>query len=222
MTTNIISTINADNICDVHNTHASQYLEDDNLYVHFYHGSVKIIDLVNALKRGADCDEFTVQGDFNNDSASKFFHEFQYDIKRLMSFLRALKFNKSRYGGNEGVNYGEVIIYKSSLKGIRVFSPFNLDQIKPLKSEPKKWTITHVIRALLNGQYKSLKCNGVYTDDYAYDAAMNYRKGEISDGQAFAQRILESPSGWWAYQQDESVSICCHSFDSNSFVPVFA
>ena len=222
MTTSIISTINADNICDVNNSYTTQYLKDDDLYVHFYHGSVKIIDLTNALKRGVNCDEFTIQGDFNNDSASKFFYEFQYDIKRLMSFLRALKFNKGHYGGYDGIEYGEVTIYKSFEKGIRVFSPFNLDQIKPLKSEPKKWTITHVIRALLNGQYKSLKCEGVYTDDYAYDAAIDFHKGEISNGQAFAQRILESPSGWWTYQQETSVSICCHSFDSNSFVPVIA
>lgn len=95
----------------------------------------------------------------------------------------------------------------------------NLSVYKPLKEVPKKWTIPHAIRALINHQFEWLHCDGVYTDDYAYDNAVNFREGEIKDAVNFAKKIIESPSGWWCNDCDKNgvVSICCHSFDCNSF-----
>jgi hypothetical protein len=81
-----------------------------------------------------------------------------------------------------------------------------------------KWTLRHAIRALVNGQFEWLKCTGYYTDDYAWDMAMNYRQGEIPDAVSFAADVLESPSGWWVSGREENVVyMCCHSFDNNEF-----
>ena len=71
--------------------------------------------------------------------------------------------------------------------------PLDLSTIKPLKAEPKKWTLPHVVRALVNGQFQGLRKNYYMTDDYAYDNAVNFREGEISDVIGFVQGIVENP-----------------------------
>jgi hypothetical protein len=101
----------------------------------------------------------------------------------------------------------------------RVFDP-TLKAYNPLKEIPAKWTLTHVVRALLNGQAENVKCTGVYTDDYAYDAASNFGIGEIN-AKNLAIRLIECPSGWHAYAEaDGTVHVNCHSFDNNKFTPL--
>ncbi|MBC8737329.1 hypothetical protein F6X40_10995 [Paraburkholderia sp. UCT31] len=114
----------------------------------------------------------------------------------------------------------KVIVYFEPKQSIRVFSPFALKKLKPLDKVPAKMTLAFVKRALANGQYANLRCNYVLTDDYAWDAAVNFRKGAI-DALPMLERIIESPSGWWTSMDGNPaaplVSLCCHSFDSNSF-----
>ena len=102
---------------------------------------------------------------------------------------------------------------------VRVYSPFALARLKPLTEIPAKWTLVHAKRALANGQFNNLHCNGKYSDDYAFDAATNYGMGQL-DGMAMLQKLVTSPSGWWTSLNPEtlSVSICCHHFDSNRMV----
>ena len=76
-----------------------------------------------------------------------------------------------------------------------------------------------MVRALINGQFESLRKNYYLTDDYAWDAAVNFQEGEIADVINFVEKIVEDPSGWRAYRDGGTVSISCHSFDSNKFVP---
>lgn len=115
------------------------------------------------------------------------------------------------------LDHGQLEIRRSALPAIRVFSPLHLHRLKRLERAPKRWTIPHVIRALVNGQCADLRCNGQYTDDYARDAAEDFGRGEIRSALAFAQRIVESPSGWWCSANGDRVSVCCHHFDNNSF-----
>lgn len=106
----------------------------------------------------------------------------------------------------------------------RIFPAHDLARIKPLKKLPKRWTVALVVRALVNGQFKDLTCNGKYTDDYHWDNATNFKRGDFSKhALGFAQKIYEDPSGWRAsesYKGEGLVSICCHSFDLNEFKPV--
>ena len=110
--------------------------------------------------------------------------------------------------------------YLGKEEAIRVM-PLDLSIIKPLKEEPKKWTVPHAIRALVNGQYENLKKNGYYTDDYAHDNSVNFGRGIIADAVDFAQDIMRNPSGWRTSKHRETgiVSICCYSFDLNEFTP---
>ena len=155
-------------------------------------------------------------GHGNLDVTNFVYKYFENDLKKLFTFCSSLPYQKSY----NPVRENGLEFYRSEVKGIRVFSPFNLDKVKPLKAMPKKWTLRHVYSALINGQFKDLKCNYVLTDDYAWDAACDYRKGEIKAPIEFVKGIIENPSGWWTSYRDGEVAICCHSFDSNSFNPV--
>jgi len=190
---------------------------------------ITITDITNALKTGATCESYTIGLPHyaRNDRISicQIYFEFDYDLKKLWSFLQNLDFNSkdALYGGrqlNITINGVEYEIHKRhEEQGVRTFSPFTIHRLKPLKEQPKKWTVRHAIRAIVNRQYSQLKCKGQYTDDYAFDASIDYGRGEIKNNIAFAKQIIENPSGWWAndYEKNGKVSICCHSFDSNEF-----
>ena len=179
----------------------------------------QITDLSNALATGKTCIEYSLKSDRGGHGdllvTNFVFSKFGNDLKALWNFCEALEI-----AGYNSVEVEGIKIYKGEVKGIRKFSPFNLDKIKPLKKIPKKWTLRHVYSTLVNKQFKDLKCTGVYTDDYAWDDACDYRRGEISSAIEFIKGILEHPSGWRVWDHGDSIGVCCHSFDNNKFVPV--
>lgn len=198
------------------------YVETPHVHIHLYNGSLSLTDLTNALKIGEICESYSMH--YHGSSPLPGYHilrSVNYDLQVLMEIMKAIPWEKDRWGGWENISHVfngmEVILYRSDIKGVRVYSPFALDRMKPLKEDPKKWTLRHALRALVNGQYESLRCTGVYTDDYAYDYAYNYQQGEIKNGKAFAKQIIESPSGWWVYESNGVVHISCHTFDNNEF-----
>ncbi len=184
------------------NERGAIYVEQGNIKVWQGNDTIRVTDLTNALARGKTCKEVAVSG-WNKPCG-------------------ALNCVNGRYAELLAEHAADTEIdglqvYVTEADGKRTFSPFATGRILPLKSIPKKWTVPNAIRALLNGQYRDLRCNGVYTDDYAYDNAVNYKRGVIADAVAFCVDIIERPSGWWVSERDGKVSICCHSFDSNEF-----
>ncbi len=208
------------------------YLKEENLSLHVYQYNIFITDLSNALLHGKECEQYCfeplntfngVQPGFEVWRNIKHHEWLEGSYTKILQLAQGLNW-KDKDGYFEPISLPEYNfkVSKSLLKSNRVFSPFALSRITPLKEIPKKWTLTHVYKALVNHQYKDLKCEGVYTDDYAFDAAYDFQKGVIGNGLSFISKIIESPSGWYAYQdkEDGRVSINCHSFDCNSFIPV--
>jgi len=203
------------------NEHDTVYFKTENMKVSRWSGfdDWRVTDLTNALKSGKDCVEYSLKaesGEHGNLLVTNFIYsKFGNDLKAIWNFCENLELVGYDSFVTEGIK-----IYRSESKGVRVFSPFNLNNVKPLKAMPKKWTLTHVRSALVNGQFKDLRCNYVLTDDYAWDAAVDFRKGSIKAPIEFIKGIIENPSGWWTSFRDGSVAVCCHSFDSNEFTPV--
>jgi len=184
-------------------------------------GDIYIMDISNAGKRGKTCLQISIKLE-KPDRHYCTHNFFRASLVETFKELRSLDMSGvDRFSSKEIERDGRKWhISHFEERSARIFSPFNLLEIyKPLKEEPKKWTVPHALRAIINGQYEYLKCNGVYTDDYAYDAAVNFKKGEITGNIIFAVRILTSPSGWhcWKDSEDGSINISCHSFDSNEF-----
>lgn len=102
-------------------------------------------------------------------------------------------------------------------QSIRTFSPTHLDRLKPLRSEPRKWTIAHVIRALTNANVHGLRCTGRYTDDYAHDAAINFGRDQEVDPLLLAKELTTDPSGWRVWTADGRVHLTLFSFRSYTF-----
>lgn len=197
-------------------------------------GSLYLTDLTDALKPGKECTRFRIA-----QSTDRNYPEYQarnllsilvsakflFDLLMKMNWVReerplknwetVLPYEPIEYTF-QGVN---LVISRTTVESKRQFSPFA--SLKPLKKVPKKFTLTHFRKMVFNGQYTGSRCTGVYTDDYAYDAATNYSQGEIGLG-GLAYRIIDSPSGWWvsseAHGEKNEYSICCHNFDNNRFV----
>ncbi|SHG54010.1 hypothetical protein SAMN05443144_1338 [Fodinibius roseus] len=188
------------------------------------HYFFQVLDLSNAFLRGKTCVKYrlttekpysfsTIIGD--NGSLQNVFEKLEaldpgtYEQgQELSSYLL----------GKPDVS---LTAYRRERKAIRVFSPLHLDHVKPLQKEPKKWNVRLAMRALINGQFSTLKCNGKYSDDYAYDAAVNYHQGTIADHIYFAAKIIEDPSGWRVYRDRDNkkkVHLNCHHFDTNEFI----
>lgn len=203
------------------------YAKDVNLKIHHYYGSLRITDITDALRTGKVCPQISISMRCARSEETPFIsellHKFDYDFKKIYDYYMSLEWIDAGYGGYKGIEQENMVtIYKSEDKAIRIFSPFNLKYMKPLKETPKKWTVRHVLRLIVNGQYENLECDGRYTDDYAYDAAYNYGMGAIENGLAFAKSIIQCPSGWWVsdYKDRGKLSISCHTFDCNSLTPV--
>ncbi len=192
-----------------------------------WEGILRITDLTNALKRGRVCESFKVRfphaahnGSEGLNAMCQFVDQFGNDSRALLAHLLAMPWSVDGEWGFRQIEQDGAKFNRTQVPGMRTYSPFAT--LPRLTNVPAKWTVAHVVRAFWNGQVKNLKCNGITTDDYAMDAAFNFHEGPIADARGFAKRLIESPGGWWACGGSKGVSICCHSFDSNEFVPDLA
>lgn len=170
--------------------------------------------LANAQKAGAVCERYVFdlanQEMRGHQALCHLVNSVDYVLTDLLKVLKVMDFSRGT------VELFGFKVRRVEEPAIRVFSPFHLDRIKPLTHEPKKWTVRHVLRAVVNGQYDTLRCSGKYTDDYAFDAEVGFQRGRIASPLAFVQKIIEFPSGWKAYgKEDGVVGISCHTFDCN-------
>lgn len=186
-----------------------KYLKNPHIQVRFtstYKEYLCITELESAQVRGKTCVSFTLESENLRSILEKFDYSFSELIKALKEAKEALE---NQYGGGD---FHGCRVYLSEEKSVRFYSPLAHDRFKPLKSEPKKWTIAHVIRGLINNQIINTRCESRYTDDYAYDAATNYGAGKV-DPIELAKDLIESPSGWWVNRKAENyIGINCHSF----------
>ena len=206
----LLSNITTENFEAWGNNYSAIYCEDVNIKFDQYKDSIHLTDITNAMKIGKVCVQYSInKSDWNsNESLTNII---ETNVKDLFNFVTHLDYPD--YNGTEAnINGINVLIYRSELRSIRVFSPLNLSQLKPLKEVPKKWTMSHVYKVLANNQFTNLKCTGHYTDDYAFDNANNYGKAEGLKGIAVLKDIIQSPSGWWTNGNEITLSFSCHSF----------
>lgn len=169
--------------------------------------------LENAMVRGKECAEYRIST-IQESHIHEFLEALDWDITSLIHVFKTIQYKADKY------QHAGLLITRSTSKAIRVFSPFNLTALKPLEKEPEKWTISHAMRVLMNGQYDTLRCDGVYTDDYADDNERKFDRGEIQFPLAWAKDIIESPSGWRVRREEEGqkLHINCHHFNYNSLI----
>ncbi len=114
-------------------------------------------------------------------------------------------------------------LYRQRLRATSVYAVLALPRIPKLTAVPKKWTLADVKRALANGQFKELRCDGEYSDDYARDAMHNYHVGPRAAESILAPVMADGArSGWRTYLDAETmrVTINQHHFNRNSFTLV--
>lgn len=188
------------------------YIEDQNIRLWRGHDVVTLCDLNNALKRGSECPMLWVRSQ-NVETAEPdpwlfLCDRFDGDLRKAMETLPCDPSACKAVG---------IEIASETRSANRVFSPFALNRMAPLKDMPARWTLPHVIKAMANRQFSGLRCAGKYSDDYAYDDATNYGRGTIRDHLALIKDLVESPSGWWASNKDSSIHVACHHFVSYDF-----
>jgi hypothetical protein len=185
--------------------------------------SLRLLDTSLAMTRGNVCPGFQISRNYIDSKdrsypVTNFLIAFDYDL--AAAFKYCLDLAPDNYPGKtvelRGLSYQ---ITNTPQRSHRTFSPLNLANLKPLATEPEKWTMAHAYRALANNQAAELKCDGRYSDDYAFDAAVNCFVGVKLNALRFLEDIYTSPSGWsaWKSSSDQRINVTCHSFDTNSF-----
>lgn len=228
MSFKIINSFSETKLNDFINGCDSLYIKDINIHISHSRGfdNYIITDTTNALKSGTVCNKYSICSDAPHGNlliTNWIIWKFGGNINKLAEYLKALDFKKDGYGfyidkiRRENEENCIMTISKTEAKSIKTYSPFNHANIKPLTEIPGKWNMKHAVKAIINNQFENLHCNGILTDDYHYDATSNFHKGAIKNPIAFIKSIIESPSGWWTTLDGNSVKLCCHSFDSNSF-----
>lgn len=199
----------------------------------FNHNVGVLQDLSNAFMRGQTCRKFRIKTpdehgpQRNPDRRPEQFVLDKGSVTAAFDYLQERlddgRFEEDRYSTywEEQIGGVRFVIYTEEAKGVRTFSAMHLDQITPLSSIPKKWTVRRAMRAILAGQVQEWFVDGIYTDDYARDAAYNFQRGELEEYLGKARRIWENPSGWkvWVSHKAEDrrkLSFNCHGFDTNT------
>ena len=207
-------------LIDVLLDYGERFYKAEQLRTCVYNGQLVITDISDALKPGKSCKEwaFYIHSWENPDNLAPVeFVEMATGcdtLQELAAFLRA---------GESFLEVRGLNIATREMKAIRTYSPFAV--IKPIKA-PEKWTIAHVWKAILSGQISAGSVSGIYTDDYAFDAAYNFQAGDMGrEGLLqLAQKLIDSPRGWSVYeaktQENGSVvlKIACHTFDFRELV----
>jgi hypothetical protein len=121
-------------------------------------------------------------------------------------------------------------VFRTHIPGSQVFHARFLHRIPRLMAIPERWTLMHVKQALANGQFRNLRCDGQYSDDYKRDA-MNNNYERPLDAIHFLERLVSvgaesglsaGRSGWGTTldRQTMKVYVSQHNFDNNSFTLV--
>jgi hypothetical protein len=192
------------------NSYISAYIQDINIYIHSFSNSLTIIDLQNALKTGLTCKRYSITLKEYNNNTNVLCELYNNNLKTVKEIYQSI---------TEGsFNIETLQIETGEEKSMRTFSPFT--EIKPIK-KPEKWTISHIWKAILSGQIYKGECRGNYTDDYAYDATVNFHEGRKLNLIYLAKEVIESPSGWWVSSKELSngiieLSFNCHHFNNNT------
>lgn len=175
------------------------------------HWGIRILDLKEAYHRGKQCEEHVL-------TASLYCKSYQNPVKEFLSRLDwcLVQLMECFRSGSFSVDADDLVYRTTEHDSCSTFSPFHLNRLPRLKKIPSKWTKRDAIRAIANGQYSMLRCDGRYTDDYYEDDRQNYRRGDITNWLGMVEKILTG-DGWRVYaDEEERVHICCHHFDYNS------
>lgn len=181
-------------------------------YRHRNTASLVIEDLSNAHLRGEETVRYHIEQDYDAPDCALLNWEWMNRTpESLLNYLHSTDIDMHQVNAHRLNDYLKV--YKGTTRGVNSWNPNRLDRIKPLKSRPKKWSIPNVIRALVNKQ-GHLHLDERLTDDYAWDAATNFGRGDY-DPHALAEDLVTTPSGYRAWIRDSdnnALVIACHHF----------
>lgn len=186
---------------------ASRLWGDERLYV---------IVADDAFKNKAVCPSFSVEVvDKSQDCFLLNSDWMDQSLEDLVDCLMSLEFEKGRFGSYNQITIDGLTIHREDLEAKRVFNPNAVSHLKPVKKLPevgKTVRLPTVVKLLVNGQVTAFHDQKL-TDDYAYDNATNFGKGDASC-MALAEKLVNSPSGWRSYmQEDGKLLVACHHFD---------
>lgn len=116
------------------------------------HATLALTDLAEAFRPGRTCTQYRVSG---RDGAEP------TDLILALGSAAAAFGLLEQMDRNSGVRDRKphvltlegclLEIRRSAIPAIRVFSPLHLHRVRPLERVPNRWTIPHVVRALVNG-----------------------------------------------------------------------
>jgi hypothetical protein len=148
-----------------------------------YDNSLKISDISEALFHGKQVESWTIsthKGKTHLDDIIA--HCLPQDMKfqTFLDLIKSEKLDEHLIDNDRGLDISDTEFYFNNYKekAVGVYSPFNVDKLKRLTKMPAKLKKMDVVKLLVNGQYKGLKRDFKYTDDYAFDSAINFGKKE--------------------------------------------
>lgn len=152
----------------------SFYTDDGEYHVQMYSGSLAITDITNGYRPGKTCPYIVISHISGGGTAGIDNYLDDLREKGVMTIEDLFDATKEPFEDRD-LN---IRVRQDEGKAKSVFNPLTLKKIKRLTKMPKKFTTDHLIKAIANGQYELLSQNFYYTDDYAMDAATNFRKAD--------------------------------------------
>ena len=206
------------------------YIESLNLqvdYIQGINGSYEFTDISGAFNPKAECLSFEVRNSsclIDNATHQQFRDAMcsstlanwlqsqvgSDDIEKVVAWLHTLSGFKEYgilYLENETTRF---MVRKRVIKGSKVFSPFALDRIKPVKELPAKPNRTHVMRMLVNGQFRNLKQAYEYNPDFGSPNSITAETGYDVNPFNYVKDLFYG-NGYLNFGNDGHVTISEHS-----------
>lgn len=195
-----------------------------NYKIRKWSGSISVTDVTNATKRGKNVKNWVlssfvggeglvfliavenyINGDnpYTTKKTIEGFIEVVEGIKKAGDMSVDYKF---MLNGREEHNFMLRASIYDDIKASTKFAPLGLKDIKPLDKVPTKPNVLHLIKAIVNGQYKFLGRTSRYTDDYAYDAMIKFGVDDAYNPIKLVSDMIERGSSYnriWAHNNDK-------------------
>lgn len=191
------------------------YFRRENCRLAFYCDQITFTELGNAMKRGQTCEQVSI-----------YFEQPERDApKTMLSVFNALRPQNCAelidLIRNDLPEFDRARSYTvRQLKAFNTFSPFV--KIQPIK-RPEKWTRAHIYKGLMAGQITAVQ-KYRYSDDYAFDASVNFFEGRHIDALDLARELVESGSdGYFIHEESHEggksvLTLSLWGFDSKRLI----
>lgn len=188
-------------------------------------GRMYLTELEAAFLPGKTCPRYAVSRFTRTQNTTDLISHFG-SLTGLMEEIRELRWSPRTYGTHEGRGYEACVLEANGIAyrverddrdAQHVYSPLHLFRLRPLDRAPSRWTLSHVRRALANGQYRPESLQRLYLQKKSPPSEENRKPPSREDPLTLVRSLTENPHAWSCHTENHRI-VFSSSHDTLEFI----